>query len=102
MVVAGINSRRNKQVRATVVSSSSARVLKGFVKRNAEAGSAGCADELPSYEGMRESRQGLMAHGRGQYVDGKIHTKGIESFWASLKRGHTGTYHKWSTKHLHR
>ncbi len=30
------------------------------------------------------------------------HTNGIESFWAMLKRGHKGTYHKISPKHLNR
>ena len=30
------------------------------------------------------------------------HTNGIESFWAMLKRGYQGTYHKLSVKHLDR
>ena len=30
------------------------------------------------------------------------HTNGIESFWAMLKRAHTGTFHKMSPKHLNR
>ena len=41
-------------------------------------------------------------HSINQYVDGKVHTNGIESFWAMLKRGHKGTYHKMSNKHLGR
>lgn len=30
------------------------------------------------------------------------HTNGVESFWALLKRGYCGTYHKVSEKHLER
>lgn len=30
------------------------------------------------------------------------HTNGVESFWASLKRGYNGVYHQMSAKHLDR
>lgn len=30
------------------------------------------------------------------------HMNGIESFWAMLKLGYVGTYHKMSAKHLNR
>ena len=35
-------------------------------------------------------------------MDGQVHTNGIESFWALLKRGYVGTYHHMSVRHLHR
>lgn len=35
-------------------------------------------------------------------MDDQVHTNGIESFWAVLKRGYVGTYHHMSIKHLHR
>ena len=41
-------------------------------------------------------------HSVGEYVDGMVHTNGIESFWAMLRRGHKGIYHKFSVKHLQR
>ena len=38
-------------------------------------------------------------HGAGEYVRGKVHTNGMESVWAVLKRGYNGVYHGWSKKH---
>lgn len=34
------------------------------------------------------------------YVDGDTHTNTIEGFWALLKRGVVGQYHKVSLRHL--
>ena len=41
-------------------------------------------------------------HSISEYVNGMAHTNGIESFWATLKRGYHGTFHHISPKHLHR
>ena len=41
-------------------------------------------------------------HSVSEYVSGQVHTYGIESFWATLKRGYHGVYHHMSAKHLHR
>ena len=49
---------------------------------------------LPNHETVRHSVK--------EYVNGQAHTNGIESFWAMLKRGYVGTYHRMSPKHLHR
>ena len=43
---------------------------------------------------------GTVRHSVGEYARGQAHTKGIESFWAMLKRAHDGTFHKMSPKHL--
>ncbi len=37
-----------------------------------------------------------------EYANGWIHTNSIESFWALLKRGIVGQFHKVSVKHLHK
>ncbi len=40
--------------------------------------------------------------GAWEYVKDQAYTNGIESFWALLKRGYIGTYHKMGVKHLNR
>lgn len=37
-----------------------------------------------------------------QYVDGKVHTNGLENFWSLLKRGILGTYISVEPSHLFR
>ena len=37
-----------------------------------------------------------------RYVDGRVHTNGIENFWALLKRGLHGTYVSVAPEHLFR
>ena len=41
-------------------------------------------------------------HSNGEYVRDRVHTNGIESFWAHLRRGYYGTFHRISPEHLHR
>ena len=43
-----------------------------------------------------------MRHEAGEYLRGSVHTNGIESFWALLKRGYHGTYRNVSASHLPR
>jgi len=42
----------------------------------------------------------FIKHGRGQYVEGRVHTNTIEGFWSLMKRGIFGIYHFTSVKHL--
>ena len=57
-------------------------------------------DEHGAYHGL--PNHATVAHSVGEYVNGKAHTNGIESFWSMLKRGYYGTYHRMSPKHLDR
>ena len=61
-------------------------------------------DEHSGYDrldGLFYSRQSVN-HSEKEYVRGDVHTNGIESVWAVLKRGLNGVYHHASKKHLSR
>jgi hypothetical protein len=47
-----------------------------------------------------EVRTPPVAHGRGEYVRGKVHTNTVEGFFSLLKRGIIGTFHHIGTEHL--
>ena len=75
-------------------------MLSGFVATHAAPGAKVYTDEHSGYDWV-ENRESVR-HGAKEYVNGMVHTNGIESFWSVLKRGYVGTYHKMSVKHLFR
>lgn len=79
-----------------------ASTLQGFVKQHTEEGATVYTDEASAYIGMTDRRHEAIKHSVGEYVRDMVHTNGIESFWATLKRGYHGTYHHMSEKHLDR
>lgn len=102
VIVAGVKERESGIVKAGIVRSTSKVQLQGFVRSHVASGSTLYTDQNPSYKGLREYAHDSVNHSVGEYVNGMAHTNGIESFWALLKRGYYGTYHKMSPKHLHR
>ncbi|MXY52528.1 MAG: IS1595 family transposase [Gammaproteobacteria bacterium] len=103
VVVIGAKSRETKQVRARVISTPDRQELHRFVRQHVRPKSILYTDEHKGYNGLHQKyRRGVVVHGARQYVDGDVHTNGIESFWAPLKRAHKGTFHQISAKHMHR
>ena len=100
--VVGAKVRKNKRVVAKPVSRTDAITLQGFVNANVEAGSTVYTDESRAYLGMLNFKHEAVKHSVKEFVRDMAHTNGIESFWAMLKRGYVGTYHKMSAKHLGR
>ena len=99
--VAGIKDRKTNKVKAQVVNSTDSPTLQGFVHRNTEAWATVYTDEAAAYNGLRRPHAAVR-HSVGEYVRDMAHTNGIESHWATLKRGHDGVYHHFSPKHLGR
>ena len=100
--VMGIRERESGTVRAFPVEATDGITLRSAIRANVAPGATVYTDCHAGYRGMREYRHEAVAHSAGEYVRGEIHTNGIESFWALLKRGINGSYHHVSVKHLSR
>lgn len=57
-------------------------------------------DEFKSYLGFKKITNHKVIEHEKCFTNGDIHTNNMESFWALLKRGIMGQYHKVSKKHL--
>ena len=100
--VVGARDRDTKRVSAAVVAATDKRTLHAFIAERAAPGSTVYTDEHASYEGLAGYQHETVRHKAGEYVRDGVHTNGIESLWALLKRGYHGTYHKVSEQHLPR
>jgi transposase-like protein len=97
-------SGRSK-VRAQVVPNRWKETIQPIIKENVHAASNVHTDECLAYRdlGLTEEqyRHAFVAHAEA-YVDGNVHTNGIENFWALLKRCIKGTYVSVEPFHLFR
>ena len=102
VVVAGMKDRATNQVRAAVMPNRERWVLQTFIRNRAKEGATVYTDDYSGYKRLQGYAHEPVNHSVGEYVRGKAHTQGIESMWSMLKRGHKGTYHRMSWKHLNR
>ncbi len=100
-IVLGAKDRNTNKVAAKVVTDTKAKTLQGFVEERTEPKAQVYTDDNASYVGMKR-QHGTVRHSSGEYVRKQVHTNGMESFWAMLKRAHKGVYHKMSRKHMDR
>ena len=98
--VAGILDRPSDTLVAQPVAETTRAVLEQFIADHVAPEATIYTDDHPSYRELPNHE--AVAHGQGEYVRGDVHTNGIESAWAIVKRMHMGTYHWMSVKHLHR
>jgi hypothetical protein len=76
--------------------------LQSEVKKHVEAGSALYTDFLLSYEGLEAQYAHKVVDHAIEYVNGNVHTNGLENYWALLKRSISGTYVSVEPFHLFR
>lgn len=95
---------RDGDLRTGVTPSLAAKNVQSAIRENVEAGTLVLTDEHASFRGLsRDYIHHTVNHSAGEYVRKfYIHTNGIESVWALMKRQIIGTHHWLSPKHIGR
>ncbi|MYC50822.1 MAG: IS1595 family transposase [Gammaproteobacteria bacterium] len=96
--VVGIKDRATGEVMAAPMANVTKKNIGEFAGKRIKPGAKVYTDGASAYPMEHEA----VKHSVGEYVRGQVHTNGVESFWAMLKRGYYGTYHRMSVKHLGR
>lgn len=98
--IVGMRDRATGKVIAKAVPNARADTLQAFVEEHRVPNAPLYTDGSGAYDGL--SNREAVHHSVGEYVREQVHTNGMESFWATLKRAHKGTFHRLSPKHLNR
>ncbi len=89
-------------MRAKVIANATQETLHGEVRAHVEQGAHLFTDGWKGYSGLHADYIHKVIDHAEKYVDGQIHTNGIENFWSLLKRGIKGTYVSVEPFHLFR
>ena len=93
---------RGGNVKAVVVQKTDKYTLQSAISHHVEKDATVYTDDHGAYIGLEGYQHESVNHSAKEYVNDMVHTNGIESVWAVLKRGYNGVYHNMSTKHLRR
>jgi transposase-like protein len=99
--VIGILERGGK-VHANVIPTRRKHHLQAEIRAHVKAHSAIYTDALLSYQGLNPDFAHQTIDHAEKYVEGQVHTNGLENFWSLLKRGLKGTYIAVEPFHLFR
>src|SRR6185437_3671252 len=100
-LVMGLLERKG-HVRATVVTTRKRSELHGLVQKHVEPGAEVFTDALKSYNKLGDEYLHQFIDHAEKYVEGQVHTNGLENFWSLLKRSINGTYISVEPFHLFR
>lgn len=102
IAVMGILERGGK-VRTHVVGNRKKHLLETHIRADVKAGSAIYSDNFPSYDRLKSFgfQHKVVDHAKS-YVQGQVHTNGMENFWSLVKRQLKGTYISVEPFHLFR
>src|ERR1039458_5609118 len=100
--VMGILDRDTRQVRAKVVPNVRRVTLQGEILKNVTPGSTIYTDQAVAYDALKQQFIHETVSHVEAYVKGRVHTNGLENFWALTKRTLAGTYVAVEPFHLDR
>src|SRR6266566_1233251 len=93
---------RDGKVITMVVPNIGKKAIQQEIRNHVAAGSALYTDALLSYYGLDTDYLHRVIDHAEKYVEGRVHTNGMENFWSLLKRGLNGTYVSVEPFHLFR
>ncbi len=93
---------RGEHVKTAVIPERQKVIVDKIVRENVLPGAEVHTDEFVGYSGLSDEFTHKVINHLEHYVDGKVHTQGIENFWSLLKRGLSGTYVAVEPFHLFR
>jgi transposase-like protein len=93
---------RGGHVRTEIIPDRLTSTLRAKVNKHVDVGSVLYTDEYQAYKGLKDEYSHSVIDHMEQYVNGQVHTNGIENFWSLLKRGLHGTYVAVEPFHLFR
>lgn len=93
---------RNGRIKASVTQSRKLPACEAILRENVVQGANVITDEYNGYMGLHKNYVHEVINHAEKYVDGRVHTQGIENFWSCLKRGLNGTYVAVEPFHLFR
>ncbi len=93
---------RGGRIRTLVVADRKKETVHPIVREHVQAGAALFTDEMGGYKGLHDEFEHQIIDHAVEYVNGRIHTNGLDNFWSLLKRGLSGTYVSVEPFHLFR
>ena len=102
VIVAGFRERSSGRFFAEQIPGTDRETITELVHAHTDRDAIIYSDDFTGYDAIRRHRY-VVKHVIREFVaKGGIHTNGIESLWAAMKRSQKGTYIKWSRRHAPR
>jgi transposase-like protein len=100
--VMGILDRESHQIRAKVVPNTRRETLQREILANVNRGASVYTDQAVAYDNLKANYIHETVNHANTYVQGNVHTNGLENFWSLMKRTLAGTYVAVEPFHLDR